>query len=239
MTISESEHISQRFDQELAAVRSLVLEMGGLVEEQIALATQALLQNDQELAKTVVLNDHRVNALEVRIDEECTSILARRQPIASDLRLIIAVIKTITDLERIGDEAEKIARMAIHLNQHERSANPALLHDVQTMAVLARRMVRDALDAFARLDVSEAVDVKKQDKSLDLEFQSAIRHLITYMMEDPRTIGRAIDVLFVVKALERIGDHAKNIGEYVIYLVKGKDIRHIGLDQAVQALEED
>ena len=129
--------------------------------------------------------------------------------------------------------------MAIHLNQHERSANPALLHDVQTMAVLARRMVRDALDAFARLDVSEAVDVKKQDKSLDLEFQSAIRHLITYMMEDPRTIGRAIDVLFVVKALERIGDHAKNIGEYVIYLVKGKDIRHIGLDQAVQALEED
>lgn len=240
MTISEKEHISQRFDQELAGVRSLVLEMGGLIEEQITLAAQAFEEGDTDLASEVIANDHRVNGLEVRIDEECTAILARRQPIASDLRLVMAVVKTITDLERMGDEAEKIARMTIHMNQQERAYTPNLVRDVSVMADLARSMVRNALDAFARLDVSEAVAVAQGDADLDAEFQSSMRHLITYMMEDPRTIGKAIDVLFIVKALERIGDHAKNMAEYVIYLVKGKDVRHTSLDRLThEALDED
>ncbi|WP_038018099.1 phosphate signaling complex protein PhoU [Thermithiobacillus tepidarius DSM 3134] len=240
MTISESEHTYQRYDAELAGIRSLVLEMGGLVEEQIAMAAQALREGDTELAGTVIANDHRVNGLEVRIDEECTMVVARRQPMASDLRLIVAVIKTITDLERIGDEAEKIARMTLLVSeQNQAIITPDLLREVGIMAERARRMVRDALDAFARLDVAVAVEVAKGDAALDAEFRSALRHLVTFMMEDPRTIGRAIDVLFVVKALERIGDHAKNMAEYVIYLVKGKDVRHVTLDRLThEALEE-
>lgn len=241
MPMSGSEHISHRFDQELAEIRRLILEMGGLVEEQITSAVRALTENDLDLASEVMGRDHEVNALEVRIDEECTTLLARRQPIASDLRLIMAVIKTITDLERIGDEAEKIARMTLHLSEQSYSRmNSEIMRDVVVMGDLARNMVRGALDAFARLSVADAVEVAKLDDTLDSSFRAAMRHLVTYMMEDPRTISLAIDMLFVVKALERIGDHAKNMSEYVIYLVKGKDVRHITLDRLThEALDED
>jgi phosphate transport system protein len=173
----------------------------------------------------VIETDHRVNAMEVELDEACSHIIARRQPAAGDLRLIIAVIKTITDLERIGDEAEKIARMARLIHSAERMHMPKL--ELRHMAALSTRMLRSALDAFARLDSAAAQDVVVQDDAVDTEFRSILRQLITFMMEDPRTISRCLEVLFIAKALERIGDHSKNMAEYVIYMVEGRDVRHM------------
>jgi phosphate transport system protein len=220
-----TEHTSKQFDQELEAVRTSVLQMGGLVEEQIERAIDALGSGDMAALERVIETDHRVNAMEVELDEACSHIIARRQPAAGDLRLIIAVIKTITDLERIGDEAEKIARMARLIHSAERMHMPKL--EIRHVATLAVRMLRNALDAFARLDSKAAQDVVVQDDAVDTEFRSILRQLITFMMEDPRTISRCLEVLFIAKALERIGDHSKNMAEYVIYMVEGRDVRHM------------
>ncbi|HEY5601667.1 MAG TPA: phosphate signaling complex protein PhoU [Gammaproteobacteria bacterium] len=228
-------HISQQFNAELEDIRSKVLAMGGLVEQQIHDALTALVTGNVDLAEGVVKNDVKVNALEVTIDEECARILARRQPAAGDLRLIVAVIKTITDLERIGDEAEKVARMAVELAELERPRNQ--YHEAQHLGEGVQRMVHDALDAFARTDVEAALKVAQYDKEVDIKYEGILRQLITHMMEDPRSIKRVMDVIWSIRALERIGDHAKNICEYIIYLVKGKDVRHLGIEAIEKELQ--
>ena len=229
-TNSTSQHISQKFDEEMENLRNKVLKMGGLVEQQISGAIDALQNMDAKSAEEIILKDHKVNALEVIIDESCTQILARRQPAASDLRMVVAVIKTITDLERIGDEAEKIARMALNLAEEDAGFNSRYA-GIRHLGDHVKRMVHDVLDAYARLDVDAALKVVRDDDDADKEYVDLLRMLITYMMEDPRKISEVLDVIWAARALERIGDHAKNIGEYVIYLVKGKDIRHLDLDE--------
>ena len=224
-----SQHISRQFNVELEDVRERVMAMGGLVEQQIADATRALVEGNGALGQEVSRADHKVNGFEVYIDEECSRILARRQPTASDLRLVVAVIKTITDLERIGDEAEKIGRMAKLIHTAERLHMPRM--DLSHVADRALAMLRQSLDAFARLDVSEAMRVVKQDEEVDDAFRAIMRQLITFMMEDPRTISRSLEILFIAKAIERIGDHAKNMAEYVIYMVKGRDVRHTSIEE--------
>jgi phosphate transport system protein len=228
------DHISKQFDAELEAVRSRVLQMGGLVEEQIVKAVDGLASGDLDALDRVIEGDHRVNAMEVGLDESCSQIIARRQPAASDLRLVMAIIKTITDLERIGDEAEKIARMAKLIHEAERAHLPRL--ELKHVASLALSMLRKALDAFARLDVDSALQVVKQDRGVDDEFRSILRQLITFMMEDPRTISRCLETLFVAKAIERIGDHAKNMAEYVVYMVEGRDVRHTRDESHIEGL---
>jgi len=223
-------HISKQFDADLKAVRMSVLKMGGMVEEQIEHAVKALTTADQDLMEQVVADDHRVNEMEVSIDEICSQIIARRQPAAGDLRMIIMVIKIITDLERMGDEAAKIARMAQLIYANDRIRKPRF-HEIRHVANIAMEMLRKSLDAFARLDVAEAAQVARQDELVDEEFRSIIRQLVTFMMEDPRNISSSIEILFAAKAIERIGDHAKNMSEYVIYLVKGKDVRHAGIKE--------
>ena len=227
-TTSYRTHISSQYNAELEDVRQRVLAMGGLVEQQIVDATRALMEGDGVLGEEVSRNDFKVNQLEVLIDEECSGILARRQPTAGDLRLVYAIIKTITDLERIGDEAEKIARMAVDLASQERGTTP--LVEVGHLSRHVSQMVRDALDAFARMDADAALAVAREDLSVDREYEGLMRQCITFMMEDPRTIRRVMDVIWSVRSLERIGDHARNIAEYVIYFTKGKDVRHIGLE---------
>jgi phosphate transport system protein len=227
--MGSSEHTSKQFDAELEAVRARVLQMGGLVEDQIMRALDALSKGDTKLAAEVVEDDHRVNALEVGIDEDCSTIIARRQPAASDLRLVLMIVKTITDLERIGDEAAKIARMTQLMYESDRRSIPRGL-EVKHVAEIALGMLRNALDAFARLDLTVAARVVRQDELVDKEFRLVLRQLITFMMEDPRTISHAIEMLFVAKAIERIGDHAKNMSEYVVYMVKGKDVRHTSVE---------
>jgi phosphate transport system protein len=232
MVLAQGEHTLRGFDEELAAVRRLVSEMGGVVEVQIGDAIEALEDGDVDGARQVIERDYVVNRYDVEANDEMASIIARRQPAGSDLRLLLSLGKTVTDLERIGDEAEKIGRMTLLLNEHGRlGVNSSLLRDVGSMGRLARQMVHEVLDALARMDVQAAIQVAQGDRNLDEEFRAALRRLVTYMMEDPRVIGQAIDVLFVIKALERIGDHAKNIAEYVVYLVKGQDVRHVSKDQ--------
>ncbi len=228
--LNSSEHTSKQFDTELEAVRSRVLQMGGLVESQIRLAVESLISGDVELMNRVIEDDHRVNAMEVEIDESCNHILVRRQPAAGDLRMIMTVIKTITDLERIGDEAEKIARMAKLLSQKENLRHPKY-HQIKNASEIALDMLRKSLDSFARLDLSAAAQVVRQDEQVDEEFRSIMRYLITFMMEDPRTISTSLEILFVAKAIERIGDHAKNMCEYVVYMVKGRDVRHVTVEE--------
>jgi phosphate transport system protein len=204
--------------------------MGGLVEQQIVNALESLVSVNPKLAAEVMEADHRVNALEVQVDEDCSHIIARRQPAAGDLRMIMMVVKTITDLERIGDEATKIARVAQKIYESDRMYKPRF-NEINTMVSLVREMLRTSLDAFARLDVTKTVDVARQDEQVDEQFRAAMRQLITFMLEDPRTISMSLEVLFVAKAIERIGDHAKNIAEYVVYMVKGKDVRHTTVDE--------
>ena len=223
-----SEHTSKQFDTELESVRSSVLQMGGLVEEQIMRAVEALSSGDMNLIASVVEADHRVNRMEVELDERCSHIIARRQPTAGDLRMLMTVVKMITDLERIGDEAEKIARMARLIHEAELAHMPRI--ELAHMADAAIEMLRKALDSFARLDPVAAAQVVRDDLAVDDEYRAILRQLITFMMEDPRSISRSIEILFVVKALERIGDHAKNMCEYTVYMVKGRDVRHIGVD---------
>ena len=228
--MSISEHISKQFNAELEAVRSSVLQMGGLVEEQIEQAIEALTTGNTNLIEQVIADDSRVNAMEVSIDEICSQIIARRQPAAGDLRMILTIVKTITDLERMGDEAAKIARMAKLIYDSKRKYMPRLV-EIRHVANIAIDMLRKSLDAFARLDIKTAVQVVRQDELVDEEFRSIIRQLITFMMEDPRMISTSLEILFVAKAIERIGDHAKNMSEYVVYLVKGKDVRHVTVEE--------
>jgi len=225
-----SEHLSKQYDADLETLRSGVLQMGGLVEAQIRAAIDAFSSGGQELIDQVIANEPRVNACEVSIDNDCSHIIVKRQPAAGDLRLIMAISKTVTDLERIGDEAEKIARMSRQI--HERGH--ADLHRFATIrhaADIAVSMLRSALDAFARLDTAAAASVIREDRAIDAEFRSILRQLITFMMEDPRTISTVLEIVWVAKAVERIGDHAKNISEYVIYIVKGTDVRHTTYEQ--------
>jgi phosphate transport system protein len=222
------EHSSKQYDHELETIRSKVLLMGGLVERQFLEAMTCFRIGNPERADQVIADDDEVNSLEVALDDACSHLIVRRQPTANDLRTVMATIKVITDLERVGDEASKIARTAKSL--HSRGA-PGLNHYemVRTIATSTSDMLHDALDAFARLDGKQALQLIAQDAVIDHEFKSIMRNLITFMMEDPRTISSALDTLWVAKAIERIGDHAKNIAEYVIYVVEGKDIRHTKL----------
>ncbi|MEK6735591.1 MAG: phosphate signaling complex protein PhoU [Pseudomonadota bacterium] len=231
------EHISKQFDADLEEVRTRVLQMGGFVEEQIEYAIDALTNGNEELIEQVISRDHRVNAMEVSIDEICNQIIARRQPTASDLRMIMMVIKTITDLERIGDEATKIARMARLIYSTDRMYIPRFV-EIKHVASIATDMLHKALDSFARLDLNTAAQIVRQDELVDEEFRSIIRQLITFMMEDPRKISTSLEILFVAKAIERIGDHAKNMSEYVVYMVKGKDVRHVTADEIEREIRE-
>ena len=230
-----TEHTFKQFDMDLESIRANVLKMGGLVEEQITRSVEALTSGNMNLADEVIAHDHNVNALEVQIDEEVAHIIAKRQPTASDLRMLMMVVKTITDLERIGDEAAKIARMAKLVHQSERLALPRF-NEVKFMSSVVLDMLRKALDGFARLDASNAAAIARQDDEVDEEFRLSLRHLITFMMEDPRTISVSIDILFAAKAIERMGDHAKNMSEYVVYMVKGKDVRHTSLEEMEREL---
>jgi phosphate transport system protein len=223
-------HLSTQFDSELTSVSSRVMEMGGLVESQIRQAIYSLSQFNREAAQQVSDNEPRVNAMEVEIDHLLSSIIARRQPTARDLRLLIAISKTTANLERVGDEAEKIARMVRNIIE---SGAPRSLPSLELRVAsdLASGLLNKALDAFARLDVNAAVTILKEDDLIDAEFDGFVRKLITYMMEDPRMISPSLDLLFLAKAIERIGDHAKNIAEFIIYVVKGEDVRHTSMEK--------
>jgi phosphate transport system protein len=222
-------HLSSQFDSELTAVSTRVMEMGGLVESQIRTAVYALAQFSSEAASRVMDAESRVNAMEVEIDHDLSSIIARRQPTARDLRLLIAISKTTANLERAGDEAEKIARMVKAINDSG-AARTLPASELRVVSDLASGLLRKSLDAFARLDAAMALTILKEDDAIDKEFDGFVRKLITYMMEDPRTISSSLDLLFVAKAIERIGDHAKNIAEFTIYVVKGADVRHTSLE---------
>ena len=223
-------HLSSQFDSELSAVSTRVMELGGLVESQIRQAIYALSQFSVDVANQVIAAETRVNAMEVEIDRDLSSIIARRQPTARDLRLLIAISKSTANLERVGDEAEKIARMVLSIIQ---SGAPRSLPSLELRVAsdMASGLLRKALDAFARLDTTAALAILKEDDLIDQEFDGFVRKLITYMMEDPRMISPSLDLLFLAKAIERIGDHAKNIAELIIYIVKGADVRHTSIDQ--------
>lgn len=228
-----TQHTSHTYNQELEVVRTHVLQMGGLVEEQLSNAVKALLEKDSELGAEVARNDYKVNKLEVAIDEECARIIARRQPTAVDLRLILTIIKSITDLERIGDEAEKIGRYAAEASEQlDTNLTLALRH----LCEHVKLMLRDTLDAFARVDATRAMQVAETDLEIDREFEAIYRQLITMMMEDPRNIKHSLNVVWCARALERIGDHCCNVCEYVIYLVNGKDIRHTSKEEVKAVL---
>lgn len=229
------QHISRKFNAELEGLRSQVSNMGGLVERQLANAIEAIVSADSELGLEVASRDVQVNQFEVEIDEECGRILATRAPAAADLRLIMAVIKAITDLERIGDEAQRIGILAARLASQEQPADR--YDELKTLADHVLEMVHDALDAFSRLDAEDALKVVEEDKIVDDEYDMISRQCITLMMEDPRTIHRFMDVSWAARALERIGDHAKNISEYVIFLVQGKDVRHTELEAVREQVE--
>jgi phosphate transport system protein len=231
-----SHHISRRFNEDLERVRAQVLTMGGFVEALLAKSLTSLVEGDSALGESVAADDLRVNGMEIAIDEECSRILATRAPAAGDLRLIVAIIKTITDLERIGDEGEKIGYLASRLAVMERPENK--YRELKHLGRVVSSMVHDSLDAFARMDAEGALKVARQDRVVDEEYESIQRQIITFMMEDPRTIRRALDVMWVVRSLERIGDHAKNICEYVIYMVHGKDVRHTKLEDVEKHLTE-
>lgn len=229
-------HISQQFNAELEAIKKRMLEMGGAVEKQLDDAMAAMVSADSGLGSRVMRDDDELDSMEVAIDEECNLILARRQPAASDLRLVLAIIKTVRDLERIGDESSKIARMAVKLS--EEGDFPEGFVEFKHLGESVSRMVNKSLDAFARYDANAALAVAQADREVDREYGSAMRSMVTYMMEDPRAISRVLNLLWALRALERIGDHAKNIAEHVIYLVKGLDIRHEDLEQVAEQLAD-
>jgi phosphate transport system protein len=229
-------HLSAQFDAELSGISTRVLEMGGLVESQVAQAIYALTNFSEATAAQVLAREETVNAAEVEIDRDLSRILARRQPTARDLRLLIAISKSIANLERVGDEAARIARTVQRLISAGMSSRLRLpVEDLKFESDLAIALLRKALDAFARLDVDKALEVLKQDDQIDQEFEGLMRKLITFMMEDPRTISSSIDLVFVAKAIERVGDHAKNLAEQIIYIVKGTDVRHSSVE-AVETL---
>ncbi|MBE7940201.1 MULTISPECIES: phosphate signaling complex protein PhoU [Ramlibacter] len=230
-------HLSTQFDSELNGVSSRVMELGGLVESQLRFAMHALEQFSQESAQKVVEIEIQVNAMEVDIDRELSSIIARRQPTARDLRLLMAISKTTANLERVGDEAAKIARMVQSIIEKSGSVRALPSSELRMASDLAAGLLRKALDAFARLDTAAAVSILKEDDQIDAEFDGFVRKLITYMMEDPRTISASLDLLFLAKAIERIGDHAKNIAEFIIYVVKGADVRHSSMEAIESAIK--
>lgn len=230
------QHTSRRFNEDMEHVRTRVMQMGGFVEQQLQRAVTALIDGDSALGEEVARDDYRVNRMEVEIDEECGRIIATRQPTASDLRVMVAILKTITDLERIGDEVEKIGYIAARLATMEKPADN--YREIRHLGRLVTEMVHDALHAFARLDADEAFEVARRDRKVDEEYEAVQRQSITFMMEDPRSIRRALEVMWVVRALERIGDHAKNICEYAVYMVHGKDIRHLSLDDAEREIRD-
>lgn len=217
-------HTSAQFTAELEQARKHLMQMGGLVEQQLEIAFNALQNVDTKLADQTIALDKEVNAMEIKIDQECTQILARRNPAASDLRFIISVTRAVNDLERIGDETTKIAKQALEIA--DAGNGPQSFVELRHIGEKVRQMVQQSLDSFARLDTDQALSVLQQDKAVDLEYGTAIRTLVTKMMEDPRMISHALNVMWALRSLERIGDHARNIGESVIYLVKGKDVRH-------------
>lgn len=217
-------HISQQFNVELEEVKGHMMEMGGVVEKQLADALEAVVTANSNLGLKVSKDDDEIDSLEMQIDEECSLIIARRQPAASDLRLVLAIVKTIRDLERIGDESSKIAKMAVKLS--EEGEIPSLFVEFKNIGAKVQRMVSMSLNAFARFDADAALEITKADLEVDMEYHSAMRSMITHMMEDPRSITRVLNILWALRALERIGDHANNIAEHVVYLVKGKDVRH-------------
>lgn len=233
----EKTHISSQFDADLEDIRTRLLQMGGLVEEQVRAATEYYGEHKAGVAERIREVEAQVNQLELDLDDRCTHLIVRRQPAAGDLRLVMAVVKTITDLERIGDEADKIARYAKAMHDRGLMQLPGF-SDVHVAAHIAAGMLKDALDAFARLDAVQAGEIVKQDKQIDNEFRSILRQLITFMMEDPRTISRSLEILFIAKALERVGDHSKNMAEYVIYMVKGRDVRHTSIEDVEKELLE-
>ena len=235
-TADLSHHISRRFNEDLERVRNKVLTMGGMVEQQLANAVKALIEGDGTLGVSVARDDSKVNGMEISIDEECSRILATRAPAAGDLRVVVAIIKTITDLERIGDEVEKVGYIAARLATMEKPSDN--YREIRHLGRLVTGMVHDALHAFARLDADEAFDVARRDRKVDEEYEAVQRQNITFMMEDPRSIRRALEIMWVVRALERISDHAKNICEYTVYMVHGKDIRHLSLDDAERQIRD-
>ena len=230
------QHILHQFDADLESTRNKVLNMGGLVEKQVEDSLLALVKSDSNLAEQVATNDYQVNAMEVAIDEECNHIIALRQPAAGDLRLVVAIIKTITDLERIGDEAEKIGRYAVDLASEER--NEMYFVELKSLGDQVKKILRDALNAFARMDVASAFETAARDKQINKEYDTITRNLIKSMTEDRESVERGLKVMWCARALERIGDHAKNICEYVIFTVEGKDVRHTSFKQALKEFEQ-
>lgn len=233
-SMNTAQHTSHQYNQELEALKTKVMTMGGLVEKQVSSAIKALLDKDSELGEKVAFSDYEINTMEVAIDEKCAEIIARRQPAASDLRLLITVIKVITDLERIGDEAEKIGRYAVEMAEMTTSVD--MFTSLRHLGEHVKIMLRDTLDAFARMDVKQAMQVVADDDQVDAEFDAVSRQLFTRMMEDPRNIKDSLNVTWCARSMERIGDHCTNICEYVIYLVKGKDVRHTNLEQVKSEL---
>ena len=229
-------HISARFNTELESLRNHMLEMGGKVEQQLSAALDALVKMDSSEAEHTVNRDNEINQMEKAIDDECAAIIARRQPTASDLRLVIAIIKINTDLERIGDEAAKVAQQALRLS--DEGVSPSNFIELKHIGECVGAMLRQSLDAFARLNVDQAVEVVKRDALVDKEYGSALRSLVTFMMEDPRAIGAILNEMWALRSLERIGDHACNIAEHVVYLVRGLDVRHGGLDDLDDVLAD-
>lgn len=229
-----STHISNRYNAELEEVRSLIAQMGALVLQQVEQGVQSIVGLDIELAEQLIKNDEKVNDYEIRIDQACTHILATRQPAASDLRMIVCVIKAITDLERIGDEAVKLGRNAIKISNSENNSRP--FSELKHLGEQVKTNLEQAINAYVSLDIESALQVIKQDEAINDEFDNISRLLITKMMEDPREIKNALRITWCARALERIGDHAKNLSEYIVYLVKGKDVRHTSLEQIKETL---
>jgi phosphate transport system protein len=232
---SHTKHISQQFNNDLASLRNQLLQMGGIVERQVSDAVEALINSDTKLADTIATREDEVDSMEIEIDEECTQIIARRQPAASDLRMVISIIKMVADIERIGDEASKIAKMALQLVEEGKA--PRGYVEVRHIANHVLQMVNGALDAFARFDAEMALSIIREDRAVDAEYKTAMRSLLTFMMEDPRSISQIHSVIWVLRALERVGDHASNISEHVIFMVKGKDVRHLSLNEKTEIVD--
>jgi len=231
MDMNFNQHISQQFNADLEAIRNHMMSMGGLVERQVARASEAICSGDTSSADKIIQREDDVDEMEVNIDQECTQILVRRQPAASDLRMVLAVSRVVRDLERIGDEACKIAIHALEVANDNQAPSQICQQSIRYMGNEVVKMISEALDAFARHDVDGAIDVVRNDKLVDQQYAGALRELITYMMEDPRSISQAINILWILRAIERIGDHARNISEQVIYLVSGADVRHSSLTE--------
>jgi len=231
------EHLSTQFDAELDDIRARLTRMGGLVEEQVRSAIFAFAEGESDLIEKVVARDAEVDNYEIELDDACAHVVARRQPTAVDLRMVMAVSKTVTDLERIGDEAKKVAKATRKIIERGMSATTPQIMAVRHMGEQCAMMLNEVLNAFVRMDVDLAAEVIRQDKEIDQHFRAITRELVTYMMEDPRTISTALDIVFIVKSIERIGDHCKNIAKDVIYIVKGRDVRHLGIEALEQEIK--